>query len=669
MRNLLIYSFCTLLVSCGGDSGQTASDKTIPDETCRESYRVLVMVTDAWGRPIDAQVSVEGGDSCTATQYSACFVPDGSLPVELTFTSPVHVDTTLQASVSHEAGAMPVATYALAGKAWCASGFKASDGPCPDIVLSCGLSHPWFADTGRPPSNNEVRVFLSGEELFGTLYDDLQKVQNTIHAASWWWQSNFELIRPDNHVSLTADQRHEISALGVMDSQEGAFKRVTIGQFASMTAQGLAYLNTDTALRVKAYDQDDPFEVIFQPNPVDVPIKASYEPVEHPVDYVGRLVQANPELSDVFGGDTETVKQALLETADAASWHQKCWALDSRIAYISGMNVKSTDWDTEQHRVFDERRMKFKSTLEERLAVKEKKALPDLGPRKDAGIRLAGPAGKDVDQILGTRWNWGIAMNHMFSGFANPFPALPAVEEPVGGIPVQVVATMPEPFGERSILESLDKAFRNASDLIYIEDQYWRVPLLLPALEEAMANHPDLCIIVATKPVSELDGAKKWTVEMDNALAEIAGDRYLLVHMRVTDTGHPDSGLGRVWQEMDIHTKLTVVDDVYFSVGSANKNNRGLLYEGELNATVLDQPFVSQLRQRILVNAAGDAQYDWAGTPGCQVLAHMKEIAEANAKLESDHQEGLRLDEEPQGFVQPLTIPPGYLMDIGPDAF
>jgi hypothetical protein len=669
MKNLLLCTVTLLLLSCGSDSAQPASGEKTPDEACDQSYRVLVMVTDAWGRPIDAVVDVNGGESCADSQFSACFRPDGSLPVELTLTSQDHLDATLQASLSADGSAAPVETYVMNGTAWCASGYKAGDSSCPDVLLSCGLSHPWFADTGRPPSNNQVRVFLSGEELFGTLYDDLQTVQDTIHAASWWWQSNFELIRPDNHVSLSDQQRHEISALGVMDSKQTAFKRVMVGQFASMTAQGLAYLNTDTALRVKVYDQDDPFEVIIQPNPVDVPIKSAYEPLEHPLDYVGRLVQANPDLAEVFGGDTQTQQQALLETADAASWHQKCWALDGRIAYISGMNVKSTDWDTEQHLVFDERRMKFKSTLEERLAVKEKKALPDLGPRKDAGIRIEGPAAADVDQILGTRWDWGIAMNHMFSGFANPFPDLFEVDEPAEGIPVQVVATMPEPFGERSILESLDKAFRNAQDLIYIEDQYWRVPLLLPAIEEALTNHPDLCIIVATKPVSELDGAKKWTVEMDDALKEIAGDRYLLVHMRVTDTGHPDSGLGRVWQEMDIHTKMTVVDRVYFSVGSANKNNRGLLYEGELNATVLDEDTVSKLRQRILVNASGDSSFDWAAASGCEVLARLQEIATSNEALELDHQEGLRLAEEPQGFVQPLTIPPGYLLEIGPDAF
>lgn len=664
-------SLLCLVLSCSGQEVREDGETTpvVVDPACLPSARVYVMLTDSWGREVPGTVVVDGAAHCDAAGYAGCLRPADQPEMLVKLDSPGLPGAQVQVKYSGmlEQGALTLDV--AEGSALCAAGLMQEEGGCPALLMACGLSHPWFADSGRAPSLNQVKVFLSGAELFGTLYKDISNVTTSMHAASWWWQSNFELVRPDNHPQMSVDERYKNTAMALMMNKAQAQKRVMVGQFASMTAQGLAYLNTDAALRERAYDQSDNFEVIIQPNPVDVPVQGDYVPVEHPIDYRARLVANNPQVAQAFAGTTTTEQQALLDTVDAASWHQKVWVLDGNIGYISGMNVKSSDWDTEQHAVFDARRMKFKSTLEERLAVQNKMALPDLGPRKDSGIRLAGPGARDIDEILGMRWDWGRQMGHMFSEYTEPFPFLYVVPEPPDGIQVQVVATMPEPFGERSILESLDKAFRNAQDLIYIEDQYFRVPLLLPALEESLANHPDLCIIVATKPVSNLDGAKKWTVVMDEALHLMAGDRYLLVHMKVSGQAHPDSGLGRVWQEMDIHTKLTVVDDIYFSVGSANKNNRGLLYEGELNATVLDQPFVSQLRQRILVNASGDDQFDWAGSPGCLALARLKEIAEANEALELAQQQGLRLDEEPSGFVQPLTIPPGYLMEIGPDAF
>jgi hypothetical protein len=41
------------------------------------------------------------------------------------------------------------------------------------------------------------------------------------------------------------------------------------------------------------------------------------------------------------------------------------------------------------------------------------------------------------------------------------------------------------------------------------------------------------------------------------------------------------------------------------SIGSCNKNNRGFLFEGELNLAVLDAPLVTDVRRRVLANILG----------------------------------------------------------------
>jgi phosphatidylserine/phosphatidylglycerophosphate/cardiolipin synthase-like enzyme len=50
------------------------------------------------------------------------------------------------------------------------------------------------------------------------------------------------------------------------------------------------------------------------------------------------------------------------------------------------------------------------------------------------------------------------------------------------------------------------------------------------------------------------------------------------------------------------HSKMLIVDDVFMSVGSANKNNRGMIYEAEMNVAVVDFDWVSGERRRILSN-------------------------------------------------------------------
>jgi phosphatidylserine/phosphatidylglycerophosphate/cardiolipin synthase-like enzyme len=42
-----------------------------------------------------------------------------------------------------------------------------------------------------------------------------------------------------------------------------------------------------------------------------------------------------------------------------------------------------------------------------------------------------------------------------------------------------------------------------------------------------------------------------------------------------------------------------MVDDVFISIGSCNHNNRGLVYEGEMDVAILDPAFVREARRRI----------------------------------------------------------------------
>jgi phosphatidylserine/phosphatidylglycerophosphate/cardiolipin synthase-like enzyme len=55
-----------------------------------------------------------------------------------------------------------------------------------------------------------------------------------------------------------------------------------------------------------------------------------------------------------------------------------------------------------------------------------------------------------------------------------------------------------------------------------------------------------------------------------------------------------------VWQEVDVHAKVMVIDDVWLTVGSANINDRGFKTEGEINAVVLDKGLAKDLRKRLM---------------------------------------------------------------------
>jgi hypothetical protein len=135
--------------------------------------------------------------------------------------------------------------------------------------------------------------------------------------------------------------------------------------------------------------------------------------------------------------------------------------------------------------------------------------------------------------------------------------------------------------------------------------------MLNDALLARMRERPELKLVVITKPVNEwADPGCRWTYESAGLFAKEFPSRFLFLQLRSFDTqvtwGVDETDAHFV--DMDVHSKLFVVDDKFLSVGSANKNNRGMIYEAELNVAVLDEAWVRLARRRVLANVLRGGQ-------------------------------------------------------------
>jgi len=367
-----------------------------------------------------------------------------------------------------------------------------------------------------------------------------------------------------------------------------------------------------------------------------------------------------------------------------ASWHQKVVVLDSEVAYLTGINTKATDWDSSEHAVFDERRMAFEADYDDRWDVLDQEDLPDFEPRKDYGVRLEGPAVSDIEAIFHSRWEHGRDEGDLFSEYTTPWSLPEAEDEVSGGVLTQVEATMPPPFSVQAIRETHAKAFAQAKDYIFIEDQYFRSPIMTEVIFDQMLHNPDLLLIVVSQPVSSWDGGAMWTVEGDSMLRNVFEDRYLTLQLKSTDLVAIE---GWIWDTVELevagifnHSKLRIIDDRYLSVGSCNYNNRGYLYEGELNVSVLDEDFATEARWRVFENLVGP---DWAPYLSDDPQNNFDVLAMAadfNAEMitwwweyGSDLSAKEALDLWPttqtSGFVVPLDFGDDWVFDVGPDVF
>ena len=553
------------------------------------------------------------------------------------------------------------------------------DGLCEVHTLYIGLDHAWFAAAApRPPrAGNNVELMIGGEELFSRMDVDLRSAEEQVNWATWWWASDFELVRPDGHHLMNKAQREPNTIMSILESRPQVEKRVIISQWCGDACLGLMdWITTDDAVIEKAETDGDNFEVALQANETGVPLLADYEYDEITFDFTERVASQALFSGRDFGSYGDDARDV-----PAASYHQKMLTIDGEIAYIGGMNVRHVDWDTDSHEVFEEKRMMFDADTEDRTAVYNMTELADHGPRRDYAVRVEGPVVADVDNILRQRWAQTMIDGEPYAE-NNTMWAPNATGAPVGTMLTQFTTTMPDPLPERSVLESMTKAIAQADRYIYVEDQYWRAPLLNDVLIETLEAKPWVKLIVVTKPVPLYDGGAWWTAETDELFRSRVPDQYLTLQARTFDWQVDDDEIEVHDIGVDVHSKMLIVDDRFMSVGSANKNNRGMLYEGEANLAILDDAWVLARRIEIFEHMLGPDFSPAMGTGpfNNNTWQLLQEAAAWNAEVVawwSDNDDmtpaqAMAYEADgvwPSGLLHPLELPTYAVVPFGPDTW
>ncbi|MCP4808213.1 MAG: hypothetical protein GY913_30850 [Proteobacteria bacterium] len=551
---------------------------------------------------------------------------------------------------------------------------------CTVFTVFLGLDHKWFAATAPAPTKNDVTVLVNGEEAWKSVYDDVTDARDRITWSTWFWHSDFELRRPSGHSGMGESERWKYTSMAILEDKPNVDKKILINRFWGDNSDFADWLNTDGDLRYWADKANDNFEVVVQGNDTEAPLHGAYEDRAPDYSYQDRVKALYPERQWVLG---DGGGQARDYTLDAASYHQKAIVVDGEVAFVGGMNTKSTDWDTNDHLVFDERRMAFDASESERDDVYWREELPDLGPRRDYMMRAEGPVAHDVEAFLKERWDLSFDDGSLYAENATSLKLDDPMQDVAGGSLAQVTVSLPNPIANMSIWETHAKAFAQAKDYIFIEDQYFRAPLLNETIAARMLEEPDLVLIVVTKPVSEWDPGLKYTYLTDKYFEELFGDRYLVMQLRTADMVAEEDWYydNTYWYDtaIDTHSKLRIVDDEYVSIGSCNYNNRGYLYEGEMNLSVLDETIGKNTRAKVFQQLVGPELSPYLSADAQNNMDVLRTAMEYNAELfewwemygedlDWDEAEAYWDDAPPAGFVHPVEFSGDYI-EVGPDLF
>jgi hypothetical protein len=666
--------------SSSADEDEDAEEINVADASAAIDLRLL----DIWAQPLpakDLQVAVTHDGRAVrvavnpATSSALIFLKDSGR-YEIKLNAPMHETGTVELDYdgTNAATGLKVAAPSPGTGVSVGHAKRTVDGKELETHgVFVGLRHQYFSAQGRPARRgNKVSLMMDGEEAWSTVHQELLGAKGAVHLATWWWESGFEMIRSLDPAA-TVEQRWSNTLLGTLEKLP-ATKRAIVGQFWGQDSI-LSWINTDSKLRGYAAQPNDNFEFMGQANETRGSFRFQPAPFVFGDRVRGAIKDATGETFDSEPPIASTVPSHQVDIGtgipiaqdffdgllEAASYHQKFITVDSKVAFVGGMNLRQNDWDTSDHHVFEPRRMKTDATMDARLDVAGMTRVPDEPPRKDYMVRIEGPSAQDVDDVFHERWDFLRKQAVKFSENTSQFDVkhdLPAN----GTTQLQVTATLPQPFNENAIAETWFNAVRHATKYIYIEDQYFRIPLLNDAIVQRMKEQPNLKLVVITMSISRSNPACAQSKIAYGLLKQAYPDRVSFYQLRTFDNrGMPESS----FLDMDTHSKMLMVDDTFLSVGSCNKNNRGIIYEGELNVAVADPAFVTAARKRILGNILGtDAKDDWIQQLAASAASNDKTYASWAAATSTP------VEGPVTGFAYSLNYPrvdDCLLMSIGPD--
>jgi len=283
--------------------------------------------------------------------------------------------------------------------------------------------------------------------------------------------------------------------------------------------------------------------------------------------------------------------------------HQKSWLVDpgtpGEVAFVGGINLNNGSVVAPGH------------------------APRETGSTHDVYVEVRGPSATDVHHNFVQRWNeasdrdlpdglWPDARSQS----ALDFPTI--LSAAAGEIPVQIQRTVRRERyrdgtsapggasfaigdGEHSILDQYLRAIGAARHAIYIEDQAIGAVQVVDALRGALERGVEVVVLVPADPNNEMAAGRRDPENQAffDSLAALGSFEHFALAGIASSTG-PGA-----YQNVYVHAKIALVDDVWCTIGSANIGNRSFFGDTELNASFWHAPTVHALRRDLLLEHLG----------------------------------------------------------------
>ena len=367
----------------------------------------------------------------------------------------------------------------------------------PDIVSPVALQHtqtvtcipPWYVqDTEYPPALATYQPLVNGEEAFMAVHLAIANATKTVDIICWGFQPSMYFIRDGKHPSIgellktKAKQGIKVRVL----SWEMPLNTAGVGGEANLPGKGWMRIS-DRELQSSTPQQYAEDRQWFAECAV-ADDKATEQAAKRLPVFISRGFDLNEraELARSVKEDSldpeisARMRHALRWTA---SHHQKSVLVDyelpdSAVGFVMGHNMLDAYWDTESH-----------SAL---CRTEKSKPAPNRGargdvPRQDISSQISGPILEHLHHNFASAWLKETGENLLHVRQAKLVgPQLQCTPGATRQI-AQVLRTQAQ-AGKRDIESVYLNAVNNATQFIYIENQYFRWPPLAEAIKKAASD-------------------------------------------------------------------------------------------------------------------------------------------------------------------------------------
>ena len=368
----------------------------------------------------------------------------------------------------------------------------------PDIVVPVALQHtneaicsaPWYVqNTEYPPAKATYQPLINGEEAFRAVHLAIAGATKTIDIICWGFQPSMYFIRDGSAPCIgellmsKAREGVEVRLLG----WEAPFNSAGLGGEANLPGKG-PFSIADRALQSATQDQYGYdrywFATCAAPDKMAARLRAARSiPV-----FVGRGFSVHERAEIAYQAkykslDPHLSSGTLGALAIAATHHQKTVLVDyeqpdNAVGFVMGHNMLDEYWDTDGHSALNR--------------AEDKKPAANCGPRgdtprQDISGQVSGPILEHLHHNFATAWRKETGEDLLALRQAKQVgPQLQCTPGATRQI-AQIVRTQPQD-GKRDIERIYLKAVNNATQFIYIENQYFRWPPLAELIKQAAAD-------------------------------------------------------------------------------------------------------------------------------------------------------------------------------------